>query len=95
MADTEERQESRKHSRTSWFTLGLVAGMLLFPWLAGLPYLGSWRGAGRRVANATTRTWQRFGPRLGKACARVYDGFRPDEPLRRGDDSQLRAGTEE
>ena len=51
MSEGTIRVARKRPHRKRWFLLGVVAGMLLFPWAAGLPYRASWQRVGNRVAS--------------------------------------------
>jgi len=58
--------------RKMWFLIGLAAGMLLFPWLAGHPYRDSWL----RIWEHTERGWSIVtrGAELLLGCAKRWLG---------------------
>ena len=57
--------------RKTWFLLGLLAGMLIFPWAAGLPYKQSWAKIGPRIREGPSIAWHKSEPLLVGAWNRL------------------------
>lgn len=65
--------------RRRWFVLGLIAGMLLFPWAAGFPYEESGRRVGRRALKACAYLKERVPPLVKRGVSEVKEWWSGQE----------------
>lgn len=63
MSEKKDEKMSRPR-RMRWFVFGIVAGMFLFPWVAGLPYAASWQNVKSRTTTVGNRACQVAGSKL-------------------------------
>jgi hypothetical protein len=76
--------------RRHWFLLGVIAGMALFPWAAGMPYPAAGRKLADRSIAAAQYVKREAIPALDRAVTRVRERW-----LSRGIDEDEDGSTDE